>query len=460
MNLRSLIGDKKFYKSLFTVALPIVAQQLITSSVQLVDNVMVGSLEESAIVSVSTVNQLYFVMMLITFGAIGGAGIYSAQYFGSKDFEKLKQTFRFKIMTALTVFLVSFVIFTLFGRTLIGFFTTNPVTIDNAMAYLKIIRFGILPWVLTIAIVNTFRDMGITKPLMFISIAAIITNTVLNALLIFGLFGFPKLGIIGAAYATVIARTLEFILSLVLLKRKGIVFDTKLKDVLKIDKKVLTSIFAMALPLMLNEALWSSGQTMFMQAYSMRGEYAFAAQNITGAISQLVFVTFGGVATGIAVLVGNTLGRNELEEARDNAKKLIAFAVFFAACMGILLFILSFFVLDIYKVAEETKRIAQFNIRINALFIPVYSFNVALYFTLRSGGDTKSTLLMDSVYMWVVAVPIAFVMSRFTNWPVTIMFLLIQITDIPKGLFGLSRYRKGYWIKNLAKNEDQVLTTA
>lgn len=199
MNLRSLIGDKKFYKSLFTVALPIVAQQLITSSVQLVDNVMVGSLEESAIVSVSTVNQLYFVMMLITFGAIGGAGIYSAQYFGSKDFEKLKQTFRFKIMTALTVFLVSFVIFTLFGRTLIGFFTTNPVTIDNAMAYLKIIRFGILPWVLTIAIVNTFRDMGITKPLMFISIAAIITNTVLNALLIFGLFGFPKLGIIGAA---------------------------------------------------------------------------------------------------------------------------------------------------------------------------------------------------------------------------------------------------------------------
>jgi Na+-driven multidrug efflux pump len=243
----------------------------------------------------------------------------------------------------------------------------------------------------------------------------------------------------------------------VLLKRKGIAFDTKLKDVLKIDKKVLTSIFAMALPLMLNEALWSSGQTMFMQAYSMRGEYAFAAQNITGAISQLVFVTFGGVATGIAVLVGNTLGRNELEEAKENARKLIAFAVFFAACMGVLLFILSFFVLDIYKVAEETKRIAQFNIRVNALFIPVYSFNVALYFTLRSGGDTKSTLLMDSVYMWVVAVPIAFVMSRFTNWPVTIMFLLVQVTDIPKGLFGLSRYRKGYWIKNLAKNEEKVI---
>ncbi len=454
MNIKSLIGDKKFYRNLFTVALPIVAQQLITSSVQLVDNVMVGSLEESAIVSVSTVNQLYFVMMLITFGAIGGAGIYSAQYFGSKDFDKLKQTFRFKVMTALTVFVVSFVIFTFFGRGLISLFTSNPETINNAMAYLKIIRFGILPWVLTIAIANTFRDMGITKPLLFISIGAILTNTALNALLIFGLFGFPKLGIIGAAYATLIARCVEFSLSLILLKRKGIQFDTKLKDLFKIDKKVLTAIFAMALPLMLNETLWSTGQTMFMQAYSLRGEYAFAAQNITGAISQLVFVTFGGVATGIAVLVGNTLGRNELEEAKDNARKLIAFAVFFAACMGVLLFILSFFVLDIYRVSEETKAIAMFNIRVNAIFIPVYSFNVALYFTLRSGGDTKSTLLMDSVYMWVVAVPIAFVMSRFTDWPVTIMFLIVQLTDIPKGLFGLSRYRKGYWIKNLAKNED------
>ena len=457
MNIRSFIGDRKFYKRLFTVALPIVAQQLITASVQLVDNVMVGSLEESAIVSVSTVNQLYFVMMLITFGAMGGAGIFSAQYYGSNDYDKLKQTFRFKISTALVVFFVSLIIFSLFGRPLIGLFTDNPDTINNAIEYLKIIRFGILPWVLSVAISNTFRDMGITKPLMYISIVAILTNTLLNAILIFGLFGFPKLGIIGAAYATLIARIVEFILSFIFLLKQGKLFSTKLKDLFKIDKQVLIAIFSMALPLMLNEALWSTGQTMFMQAYSTRGEYAYAAQNITSAISQLVFVTFGGVATGIAVLVGNTLGRNELIEAKDNARKLIAFAVFFAMCMGVLLFILSFFILDIYKIAEETKAIALFNIRINALFIPLFSFNISLYFTLRSGGDTKSTLLMDSVYMWVVAVPIAYAISRWTNWPVTLMFLIIQLTDIPKAIFGLSRYRKGYWIKNLAKNENNVL---
>ncbi len=446
-----LIGSRAFYRNLLTVSLPIVAQQLITSSVQLVDNVMVGSLEESAIVSVSTVNQLYFVMMLITFGAIGGAGIFTAQFFGSKDYDKLKETFRFKVITALIVFAFSFILFSLLGKTLIGFFTDNPETIANGMAYLKIIRFGILPWVLSVAIANTFRDMGITRPLLYVSIVAIITNTVLNALLIFGLWIFPEMGIMGAAIATVISRFVEFILSFVLLKKMGSMFDTKLNELFKIEPTLLKQIFKMALPLMLNEALWSMGQTMFMQSYSLRGENALAAMNISGAISQLVFVTFGGIATGIAVMVGNTLGRNELREAKDNAKKLIAFAVFFAACMGILLMGLSFFITDIYKVSDATKQIAQFNIRVNAVFIPVYSYNVAIYFTLRSGGDTKSTLLMDSGYMWMVAVPLAFVLSRWTSLSVMWMFFIIQATDIPKALFGTHRYRKEFWVKNLAR---------
>jgi Na+-driven multidrug efflux pump len=174
--------------------------------------------------------------------------------------------------------------------------------------------------------------------------------------------------------------------------------------------------------------------------------------NITGAISQLVFVTFGGIATAVAVMVGNTLGKNELDQARDNAKKLIFTSVLIAIAAGIFLFILSFFILDIYSVDFATKRVAQFNIRINALFIPVYSFNVALYFTLRSGGDTKSTMLIDSGYMWVVPVPVAMILSYFTQLPITMMFLIVQSLDIPKMLFGLHRYKKEHWVKNLAKD--------
>jgi putative MATE family efflux protein len=447
---KQFIGNKTFYKTLITVALPLVLQQLITTSVQLVDNVMVGKLGEQAIASVSVVNQLYFIVILVTFGAMGGAGIFSAQYFGSKDYEKLKQTFRFKLIIGFLVALLSFVLFSLFGRTLISLFTSNEITINGGIDYLNIVKWSAFFWIISVAISNTFRETGITKPLLWISIVAIITNTLLNFILIFGMFGFPELGIIGAAIATLIARVLEFLLTVILLNKKGNLFNTKIFKVFKIEKKLLSSIVIMAIPLTLNEALWSSGQTMFLHAYSTRGDHALAAMNITGAISQLVFVTFGGIATAVAVMVGNTLGKNELEEAKDNAKKLIAFSVFIAIFAGFALFILSFFILNIYDVEIATKDIAAFNIRVNALFIPIYSFNVALFFILRAGGDTKSTFLMDALYMWILPVPVAIMLAYLTNLEVTLMFLIIQSLEIPKMVFGLSRYKKGYWIKNLA----------
>ena len=452
---KQFIGDKAFYKTLIAVALPIVLQQLITTSVQLVDNVMVGKLGEQAIGSVSAVNQLYFVVILITFGALGGAGIFTAQYFGSKNYEKLKQTFRFKLLTGLFLATLSLIIFSLFGVELIGLFSKNEVTVNGGLKYLEIIKWSAFPWILSVAISNTFREIGITKPLLKISIVAIVTNAVLNYIFIFGHLGLPAMGIVGAAYATLIARFLEFILTFILLIVRGEVFQTKFFDLLKIDRKLLIAIILMALPLTLNEALWSSGQTVFVHAYSRRGDNALAAVTITGTISQLVFVTFGGIATAVAVMVGNTLGKNELEKAKDNAKKLIAFSVVFAMFTGVLLFILSFFIVDIYDVTNITKDIATFNIRVNAIFIPIYSFNVAIYFTLRAGGDTKSTFMMDAMYMWIIPVPVALGLSYLTKLPVITMFLIVQTLDIPKMIFGLSRYKKERWVKNLA-SEEQV----
>ena len=454
--MKTFIGDRQFYKTLFQVAAPLVLQQLITTSVQLVDNVMVGRLGESSIGAVSVINQLYFIVILVTFGAYAGAGIFTSQFFGSGDHDKLKQTFRFKLITGALIALIALIIFTVFGENLIRLFTKNPETIKQGLAYLKIARWSAFPWVISVAISNTFREMSITKPLLYISIVAIITNTLLNFLLIFGLLGFPALGVTGAAIATFISRFVELGLMIVLLIKKGSIFNTKMTQMLHIQPKLLKSMIIMSIPLTLNELLWSTGQTAFLHAYSTRGDSALAALNISGAISQLVFVTFGGIATAVAVLVGNTLGKNALDEAKDNARKLIAFSVFFAVIAGLILFILSFFILNIYDVAETTKDIARFNIRINALFIPVYSFNVALFFTLRSGGDTKSTFMIDSGYMWVVAVPIAMVLAYLTDLKVTMMFLLIQSLDLPKMFFGLSRFRKEHWVKNLALEHHEV----
>lgn len=447
--MRSLIGDKSFYKKLIMVSLPIVVQQLITSSLQLVDNIMVGSLGDVALGSVSSVNQLYFIVILVIFGALGGAGVFSAQYFGAKDYNKLKQTFRFKVIVATFLAFIAFTILSIFGEGLIGLFTENPVTIHDGLAYLNIIRWSTFPWAISVAISFTFRETGITKPLLRISIVAILTNTFLNYLLIFGSLGFPQLGVEGAAIATLISRFIEFGLLIYLLYKRGECFRTSLKDLFKIDHFVLKAIIVMAIPLMLNEVLWSTGQTVFFEAYSTRGDASLSAVSATSAISQLVFVIFGGISTGIAVMVGNTLGENKLKLAHDNSKKLIFASIVFSAFMGIVLFGMSFFILGIYDISDEAIQIAKFNIRINALIIPVVAFNVSMYFTLRAGGDTKSTFLMDSGYMWIVQVPTVFLLSRLTNLPTIMLFLIVQLLEIPKMGFAFSRYRKGHWIRNL-----------
>ncbi|MFP4287191.1 MAG: MATE family efflux transporter [Candidatus Izemoplasmataceae bacterium] len=455
--IRNYIGDRTFYKRLFTITIPLVVQQLITTLIQLIDNIMVGSLDESAINSVSVVNQLYFVVILIIFGVMGGAGIYTAQYYGSKDFEKLKETFRFKLLVGSMVALLAIILFTIMGRFLFSLFTDTPNTLNDGMSYLSITKFGLIPLALSIAISTTFREIGITKPLLYISVGAVVVNTVLNYGLIFGNFGLPRMEVLGAGIATFIARLVEFILMLVLYLKKGNVFKITFLSLFNIERNVLSNIIKMALPLTLNEAFWSLGQTSFIYAYAQRGDTALAAMHITNAVSQIVFVTFGAIATGVAVLVGNTLGANQLEVAKDNARKLIAFAVMLAIGAGSILFILSFFVLDFYSINESTKSIALFNIRINALFIPFYSFNVALYFILRSGGDTLSTVLMDSGYMWAIAVPIALILAFFTSMPITLMFLMIQSLDIPKAFIATARYKKGRWLRNLAKSDINLL---
>ncbi len=453
--MKQLIGTKQFYRTIIALAGPLVLQQLLTSAVQLVDNFMVGRLGEVAMGSVAIVNQLYFIYILVIFGILGGAGVFAAQYYGAKEYGKLKETFRFKVVAAGFVSLLAILIFTVFAKPLFMIFSDDPTIVQGSIDYMTIVKFGFLPWAISTAIGSTFRETGVTKPLFVISLITILTNTILNYLLIFGSFGFPELGIVGAAIATLLARVLELGLTIGLLLRKGALFNTRLSDLLVIEKKLLGAIIVMTLPLMLNELLWSSGNTIFFFSYSRRGTDALAAMTITSSVSSLVFVFFGGIATAVAVLVGNTLGKNQLELAKENAKKLIAFSVMIALVAGMLLFSLSFFIVHIYNVSQVVKDIAQFNIRVQSFLIPIYTFNVCLFFTFRAGGDTKSTFIFDSGFMMLVSVPVALSLSFFTTLPVTLMFLIVQLTEFPKLSFGLWRYSKGHWIRNLALKHAQ-----
>ena len=446
----ALFKDKVFFRRVLLVASPIILQQLLTSSVQLVDNLMVSSLGELAIGGVSVINQLYFIVIVVTFGAMAGAGIYTAQFFGNKKLLQLKETFRFKLSIAIVLSAIATIAFSFFGESLIRIFTKNPTTIQWGLEYLNIAKWVMLPMTLSAAVSTSFREIGITKPLLYISLIAILLNVVFNYLLIFGNLGFPKLGVEGAAYATLFSRGIEFVLLFVLLKLRGQVLNTKIKHVFKISPTLLKAIILTSIPLVINEFLFSFGQTFFMQSYATRGDFALAAITITMAISQLVFITFGGIGTAVAVMIGGTLGENKLEEAKENSKKILAFSVVFSFVLGAILFGLSFFILDIYDISDLTRRTAQFNIRVNAFMIPMISLYMALFFTLRSGGDTKATMIIDSGYLWTIQIPVVYYLSRYTSLEVIYMFLIIQLLEIPKVFLAFYRYRKDFWIKNLS----------
>ena len=292
-------GDKAFYKKVAGIAIPIILQQLLIASVALVDNIMVGQLGEPSINGVTIVNQLNFVIMIVTFGVMGGAGIFTAQYFGAKQTEQLRMSFRYKINAALLVTTIGVLLFVILGETMIGWFTREDITQSLGLTYLNIVTIGLFPFIMSLAISSTFRETGIAKPLLFISLFALILNAGINYVLIFGYFGFPELGVAGAAIGTVVARYVEFVLLIALMFIKKSPFKFKLNTLFSIPKNMIQKINQKALPLTVNEIFWSIGQTVVIFAFALRGETDLAAMNVANGVSQIVFVIFGGIATSV-----------------------------------------------------------------------------------------------------------------------------------------------------------------
>jgi len=447
--MRRFFGDLKFYKHVAAIAVPIILQQLLIASVALIDNLMVGQLGESAINGVTIVNQLNFVVMIVTFGVMGGAGIFTAQYFGAKNFDKLQMSFRYKILAAGFVATLGVLLFIVFGETMIGWFTASSQTQSLGLSYLNIVTIGLFPFIISIAVSSTFRETGIAKPLLWISLFALILNAAINYVLIFGYYGFPELGVVGAAIGTVVARYVEMILLIVLMFVKNSPFKFKLHTLFLIPKDLIKKINEKALPLTLNEIFWSIGQTMVIFAFSLRGETELAAINVSNGVSQIVFVIFSGIATSVAVMVGNTLGENKLKEAEDNAYKLIMTAFLMAVVVGSMLLVIAPYIVDLYDISPQTRTWALITTRYNGVLIWLYSVNVAMYFTLRSGGDVKSTFFADSGFSWVVMVPVALILGYFTSMDITLMFLIVKGTELPKVFYAWYLLRKKRWLQNL-----------
>ena len=455
---RRLIGNRAFYAMVLAVAVPIMVQHGITSFVNLLDNVMVGRVGTEQMSGVAIANQLIMIFELGIFGGLSGAGIFAAQFYGSGNLEGVRNTFRIKLYIGLFVVLAFVAAFLLFGRGLVMLFLQGEadvgdteVTAGHALGYLRIMLLGFLPFMLAQVYASTLKECGETLLPMKAAVAAVFTNLILNYILIFGKLGFPAMGGLGAAAATVVSRFVELGIVAVGAHRHAdrYPFLQGLYRTLLVPAPLLRSVLVKGLPLLANELLWSGSMAMLSQCYSLRGLSVVAAMNITTTVTNLFSVVMMAMGNAVAIIVGQQLGSGDLERAKDTDRKLIFFSVCVTVVIGAILSLLSPYIPLIYKTETAVQTLASLLILAAALTMPIDSLAVTGYFTIRSGGKTLITFLFDSAYSWVVTIPLAWCLVHFTALPIVPLYFIVRFSGIIKSGIGLILVHSGFWCQNI-----------
>lgn len=455
------IGDKKFYKYVLGIAVPIIVQNAITNFVSFLDNIMVGQIGTEQMSGVAIVNQLIFVFNLCIFGGVSGAGIFGTQFFGKGDYEGQKYAFRFKLYICVAVALIGGLLLGLLDTELISLYLNDTGSVgDIGLAlqygkeYLRLMLIGLLPFAVSQAYITTIRETGHTFTPMLAGIAAVITNLALDYVLIFGKFGAPRLGVSGAALATVVSRFVECFIVVVWTHRhpdRNPYIRGAYRS-FRIPGNIFKDILKKGTPLMINEMLWAAGMAAIVQCYAVRGLEVVAAQNISSTITNLFNIVYINLGACISVVVGQRLGAGKLEEARDVDNKMIFFSVGCCVLVSVIMVLLGGLFPEIYKTEASIKALATKFITVSALAMPLYAFSHCSYFTLRSGGKTMITFLFDSVYTWVILIPFAYVLVHFTHLPIVSVFFCVNFSEIIKDVIGFFMVRSNIWLKNIVSS--------
>lgn len=456
---RYIVGDRQFYKLVFSIVIPVIIQNSITSFVGLLDNVMVGQLGTEQMSGVAIANQLIFIFNICIFGGISGASIYGAQFYGAKDYESMRAAMRIKLYICLGIFVIVGTALLVFDTPLISLFLSGgetpgaiAATLEAGEIYVRTMIWGLLPFALAQAYTATMREAGETMMPMISGVAAVITNVIFNYILIFGKFGAPEMGIKGAAVATVISRYLELAIVVIAAhwdKNKYFYIDGVYRT-LKVPGLLVKRIAIRGLPLLANEALWSVGMSFMTQIYSVRGLDVVASTNIAGTVSNLFNTIVFAMGNAVAIIVGQALGADDTDRAKTSAWRLVFFGIACAIVLGVALAIASPFIPYIYNTSEHVRGLSTSFMLVLAATMFIKSFAHCCYFTLRSGGKTVMTFVFDCLSIWVVNIPVLYSLVHFSSLGIVAIYLVAQMVDIVKCIFGAILLYKGVWINNIA----------
>lgn len=455
---KKFIGDRLFYKNVLIMVVPMILQNLITNLVSLIDNIMVGQIGTEQMNGVSIVNQFIFVFNITVFGAVAGPGIFGAQFFGKGDSDGQKYTFRFRIIVVTLIIALGSVIFYLQDDMLINLYISEEdaaeqieATLRYGKEYMHIMIVGLIPFGIGQAYASVVRECGETKIPMIGSLSAVGVNIFLDYALIFGKFGFPEMGVRGAAIATVISKFIEAFVIIAWThthtnKNKYIIGAY---HSLRIPKSLTVNMIKKGTPLLFNEFLWAAGMSIIAQCYSVRGLDVVAARNISSTITNLFGAVYIQMGACIGILVGAKLGANKLRDARTTDNRLLFFSVAATVVVALAVLPLAEVFPRFYNTEDHIRDLASYMIVIQALAMPLWSYTNACYFTLRSGGKTGLTFIFDFGYTFLLMIPLAFVLANFTDMNIRMLFAVVTFSEIVKVIIGYFMVKSDLWINNI-----------
>ena len=438
------------YGILLKVALPIALQNLVLSSINMIDTFMIGQLGEASIASVGIANQIFFLMALILFGINSGSGIFYSQFFGKKDMESLKKTMGLTFTLGTGVSMIFFLTAFFNPEFLISFYSKEREIIDIGGRYLKIVSLSYIFTSVSFLISFSLRSIGITKPSLINSFISLVINGGLNYVLIFGKLGFSPMGVEGAAIATLAARIAEFFFFTLGTYMKKYSIVGKAGEYLSYDKKFTRRYFKTTASVIVNEIFWSLGMTMHSVVFARMGVMAMASYNITKSLEGLIYVVFIGLSNAAVVSVGQSIGRGDREGALHLGKSIVKTCLVAGAVSAVLILAVSQPFLSIYKVADEVKGISKGMIYVySGMILFRGTATVNLTGVLRSGGDTSFGMWADLLTLWLIAVPLTVAGGLYMGVDPVFVYFLSQTDVIAKFFIGIKRLYSALWIKDL-----------
>lgn len=445
------IKDKEFLRHVFSIVLPVALQLLITTVTNMVDTMMIGSLGTATISAVGLANKFFFVFALLMFGINSGSGVLNAQFFGNKDYFHIRKTLGLCAIIALTA-ATGFLCFAFFRpQSVMHIFTESEEATRIGCEYLKTVCFTYPLFGLTTLLVMVLRSMKKVRVAVVTSLISVSINVFLNYTLIFGHFGAPRLGVRGAALATITARVVELTALIIYAFFKNQELRGKITDFIGWEKSFLKSFLKNSVPVIANELFWGLGTTLYFVAYGHMGDAAAASVTISATFTDILCTVGNGMSSATSVILGNEMGAGNLEKADDYGKKLIALAVMLSVICGTIFLIMRNPILSLYDVSDEVRINARRCMTIFTAYIPAIYINLVIVVgVLRAGGDTRMCFVIDTSGVWLLAVPMAFLGSMVWHLPIAAVYAMVTFEELYKATLAFLRYRRKKWLKNLA----------